>query len=330
MPVNKSAFLRYRIIDSCLTNRQRSFPTLQFIAEKVEQQLGNPISESMLRKDLQQMKETYNAPIKYERNRNGYCYTEPDFSIKEFPLTEDEIEALDFSTALFRQLKGTRMFEQFENAINKVIEGFRISKIIGKSESQILQIEEPLKTEANAELDNILNAILQKKTLTVTYHPFGRNEKPHVFSPYLLKEYHNRWYTVGYSNEAKNILTLSLDRIKKISSSTEKYISNTDFNPADFFKYSLGIVQRNNSKPHSILLSFSPEQAPYILTQPLHNSQKTILENDKEVQVELNIYITQELKMVILSYGEHVKVLKPVILRNEIKSIIENMSKIYK
>ena len=73
----------------------------------------------MFNKDIQQMKRTYGAPIIYSPYKKGYYYTEPDFSIKEFPLTHDEIEALDFSTELLEQVKGTKIFEQFENAINK-------------------------------------------------------------------------------------------------------------------------------------------------------------------------------------------------------------------
>ena len=96
MPVNKSAHLRYRIIDSCLTNRQKTYPTLQFIIAKIEEQLGNTISESMLRKDFQQMKDVYGAPIKYDRNRNGYYYTENSFSIKDTNQSRHPLLILSF------------------------------------------------------------------------------------------------------------------------------------------------------------------------------------------------------------------------------------------
>jgi predicted DNA-binding transcriptional regulator YafY len=67
------------------------------------------------------------------------------------------------------------------------------------------------------------------------------------------------------------------------------------------------------------------DQAAYILSQPLHHSQKTILQNDQEVQIQLKVYITQELKMAILSYGKEVKVLQPKSLRTELKKVIETM-----
>ena len=57
MPVNKSAHLRYRIIDACLTNPLRTYPSLKFIITKIEEQLDTTLSDSMFNKDIQQMKE---------------------------------------------------------------------------------------------------------------------------------------------------------------------------------------------------------------------------------------------------------------------------------
>lgn len=329
MPANKSALLRYHIIDSCLTNSLRKYPTMEFIIAKIEEQLDIPLSNSMFTKDIESMRRIYSAPIVYARAEKGYCYTEAGFSIKSFPLSHDEIEALDFSTALLQQLKDTPMFHHFETAINKVIEGYRICKVLGKSETQILQVEEPVKTEGSNWLEPLLKGITQKKCLLVHYHGFGRPAKDHSFSPYLLKEYRNRWYAIGFSSTAKNILVLALDRIMNISSSKENYVSDNDFTPAAFFKYSFGITQVNGIKAEKVTLLFTPLQAPYILTQPLHHSQKVISNDAKGLHIEMIVYITRELIMCILSYAENVKVLGPITLIKEISGHIGEMGRLY-
>src|SRR4030095_10551775 len=169
MPVNKNALLRYRIIDSCLTNQMKKYPDMEYILNRIQDHTDSSISESMFSKDIQNMKRIYNAPIKYNKAHCGYCYTEPDFSIKEFPLTHKEIEALDFSTALLGLLKGSKIFEQYQNAIDKVIEGYRISKIIGKSEKQIIQTEEPVISKDWQWLEVLLRAIIEKRVLRIKY-----------------------------------------------------------------------------------------------------------------------------------------------------------------
>lgn len=290
MPANKSALLRYHIIDSCLTNNQRKFPRMEYIIDKIEAQLHTSLSNSMFTKDIESMRRIYSAPIQYNRVQKGYHYAEPDFSIRKFPLTHEEIEALDFSTALFQQLKHTKIFYHFETAINKVIEGYRISKIIGKSETQLLQVEEPVKAEDNHWLEPILKAIVNKTSLTITYHGFGKQEKQHIMSPYLLKEYRNRWYTIGYAAKTKNILVWALDRITAIDISNEKFFSDEEFTPASYFKYSFGITQINDGKAEIVVLNFSARQAPYIISQPLHHSQQIISNDEKGLQIKLQFH----------------------------------------
>ena len=329
MPANKSALLRYRIIDSCLTNSLKKYPSMEFIIGKIEEQLDTTLSNSMFTKDIENMRDLYSAPIKYIRAHKGYSYTEPDFSIASFPLSHDEIEALDFSTALLQQLKHTRLFHHFETAINKVIEGYRISKILGKSETQFLQVEESVKTEGSQWLETLLQSITHKKCLQVLYQGYGRDEKVHILSAYLLKEYRNRWYAAGYSTSAKNILILALDRIKNIQSSKEKYISNNTFSPADFFKYSFGITQVHDAKAEQVDLLFTPYQSAYILSQPLHHSQQTIKNDENGLHVQLKVYITQELIMCILSYAAQVKVLGPKNLVKQIGDEVKEMGELY-
>jgi proteasome accessory factor B len=112
--------------------------------------------------------------------------------------------------------------------------------------------------------------------------------------------------------------------------SKNKYIPDDNFIPAKFFNYSLGIIQLHESIPQKVILSFSPKQAEYIISQPLHHYKKIIIKNSEEVKIELNLYITQELRMHILSYGENVAVLSPDILKDEIKDCIEKMQELYK
>jgi predicted DNA-binding transcriptional regulator YafY len=302
---------------------------MEYIIDKIEEQLGTSISTSMFSKDIGQMKSTYNAPINFHRLNKGYYYTEPDFSIREFPLTHEEIDALDYSTALLHQMKGTKIFQHFENAINKVIEGYRISSILGKSETQILQVEEPVHQENSNRLEVILKAIVSKQLLRISYKGFGKEEKVHRVSPYLLKEYRNRWYVIGYSDRVDKVLVLALDRIQQLSNDDGKFVSETDFVADDFFKYSFGITQVHEAIPEKIMISFTPKQANYIMSQPLHHSQRKIKEDENEMVIELRVYITAELKMSILSFGSEAVVLEPESLRNEIKETIEKMNEQY-
>ncbi|RYZ24388.1 MAG: WYL domain-containing protein, partial [Sphingobacteriales bacterium] len=265
MPANKSALLRYRIIDSCLTNNRRKYPSLDYIRQKIEEQLNSSISESMLNKDIRAMRVYYDAPVSFSREHRGYYYTEPSYSIREFPLTEEEIEALDFSTALLQQVKTTPLFGSFKNAIEKVIHGYRIAKVIGKSETQLLQVEEPVLDTGYEWLNALLKGTIQHQALKLTYKGYGRESRIYNLSPYLLKEYRNRWYVAGHTQETNDIRVMALDRIQSLEPLENSYTSDPEFNPQDFFQYSFGITQIHHAEPEEVILAFTREQAPYIL-----------------------------------------------------------------
>lgn len=329
MPKIKSAGVRYRIIDGCLTNTMHAYPTLEYLQKKIEQQLDTTISISMLNKDLAAMKQLYNAPIVYDKARGGYAYSDPDFSIAEFPLTVEEREALDISTALLQQIRGTKIFQQFENAINKVIEGYRISKIAGIEQRQFLQVEEPVRSPNNPYLEQLLQSVIHQQPLAITYQGYGREAKLHQFSAHLLKEYRNCWYVVGYSDRGKNLLVFALDRIKDIAASDAKYIKVEGFDPADFFKYSFGITQIHDAEAERVVLRFTTYQAPFVLNQPLHHSQQVLKQTDEFVELAYHVYLTTELIMTILSYGKQVKVLSPKKLANTIQATAQEMAALY-
>lgn len=329
MPVNKNALLRYYAIDACLTNSMRPFPNLEQIQQRVMQQLDGEISISMINKDLAQMRDLYAAPIKYDKVRKGYCYATPGYSIKSLPLSEEEIAALDYSTALLQQLKGSRIFDQFETAINRLIEGYRVSKLIGKSEKQLIQVEEPVSTGGNQWLEIILQAIVSQTQLTIDYAKFGATVKQHLVSPYLIKEYRNRWYVVGHAAANDKILILALDRIQQIQKSKSRFYADPGFQAEDYFQYSFGITHTASAAPEKIVVTFDKEQAPYILAQPLHHSQVVLHESNKGVTIQLTVYITTELLMTLLSYGAGLEVKEPLALRKKMQEKIAAMQAVY-
>jgi predicted DNA-binding transcriptional regulator YafY len=244
-------------------------------------------------------------------------------------LSEEEITALDYSTALLQQLKGSRIFDQFETAINRLIEGYRVSKLIGKSEKQLIQVEEPVATGGNEWLEMILQAIVSQTTLEIEYAKFGAPVKQHLLSPYLIKEYRNRWYVVGFSDAPRKVLILALDRINRIRKSKSPFYSDPTFQAADYFQYSFGITHTAAASPEKIVVTFDKEQAPYILAQPLHHSQVVLSESAKGVTVQLTVYVTAELIMSLLSYGPGVEVKEPLALRKTMQEKIEAMQRVY-
>jgi hypothetical protein len=95
------------------------------------------------------------------------------------------------------------------------------------------------------------------------------------------------------------------------------------------YRYCFGIISPNGKSPEEIVLSFEPYQGKYIKLLPLHDTQQILIDSANELQVKLKLYITYDLVMELLSFGETLKVIKPKSLIKEIRDAHEKAYKNY-
>jgi predicted DNA-binding transcriptional regulator YafY len=176
-------------------------------------------------------------------------------------------------------------------------------------------------SQGNEHLGPLLEYIRAKKSIRIAYRKFSDDKlKEYELHPYLLKEYHNRWYVVAFDVNGHGIRTFGLERIEKLETAEKKFTVDKNFNADHFFKYSIGITEISD-KPQEVILSFDPVPGKFLLTQPIHVSQTLLEQNKNEIHIGLNVLITQELITFILGYGAGVRVLKPTKLCRQIEEI---------
>jgi predicted DNA-binding transcriptional regulator YafY len=335
MPKNREALIRYRIINRLLINRK--YVSLQEMIAACEDALDKaPISVRTLRQDIFDMKNNrqlgYFAPIKYDYTGRAYHYTDQNYSIDRLPLTDEEIDALAFAGRMLEQFKGTEPFDQIEGAVDKILQHLKIRKEITAEEYRnFIDFEKSTITRSSEYIEILIKVIKKRQVILITHKPFYE-EKAFTtrFHPYLLKEYRNWWYVFGYSEHHKESRTFALDRIKKIEPEPLKIFIEPKFPPRDYFSKIIGISRMKGSREGRILLKFSRLQANYVLTQPLHESQKIVEESDNHVIISLDIYDSPDLIMILLSLGKEVEVLEPSSLRNDIKRIHVQSAELYR
>ncbi len=319
MPANKYALLRYRIIDDCLTNRFRPYPTKEDIQSACEDALygssGEHISISTIEKDMWAMKNEgelgYYAPIAYSKLEKGYHYTDKDYTIKEISLSEEDKEAIRFAATTLFQFKDLAIFDQFGSAIQKIMDRLSISpEIQDDAVERFVQFENTPVAKGTEHLPVLLQAIKSTQTVCFRYVSFAdESESERVLHPYLLKEYRNRWYVIGKDMDGERVKTFGLDRISDLSLREAYFTVDGDFDPETLFRYSFGITA--GGKPQKIVLKFAPQSGRYVKAQPLHPTQRIISENEDGLTVELKVIPSYELKATVLSYGKDVEVLEP-------------------
>lgn len=335
MPQNKSAAIRYRIIDACLTNKQRPFPTLDDLARICSEKLEKEISTSTIEKDISAMKRPrphgFDAHIIYSKERKGYAYGDPNFSISELRLEDEEWESLRYAAKLLYQYSDVPIFKDFKQAIEKIDARFKLQLDVEDEFLQThIQFESSNATTGYEWLGQIYKSIQSKWLLKISYENIYKNEtKEYSLVPYLLKENRNRWYLIAWVEERNDYLTFALDRIKSISIVQQKQKSRSDFNPDLFLQHSVGIM-KNEGKPQKIVLSIKDPYSKLIQLEPIHASQKTIKTTKDNIQIELSVYINPELCNRIISMSSYCKVIQPASLKRILKEMLEETLSLYK
>lgn len=327
MPANKYALLRYRIIDRCLTNKARPFPSKEDLRQACEDALygsdGEQISISTIEKDLWAMRNEgelgYYAPIAYSKYEKGYYYEDADYTINDINLGDDDLEALFFAADTLAQFRDIPLFRSYKTAIDKIVSKLRVNRDPNdRTTDAFIQFEEAPEVQGLEHLSPLAEAIKSRYRVDVAYSKFTSDTAEHyLIEPYLLKEYRNRWYLIGYNANLSDFRTYALDRIRSVERTGETFDPTTEFNPDNFFRHSIGITQLN-SEPVQIVLRSTPLQAKYLESQPLHKSQKLRFLDDGSAEVSLNVLITYELINEVMGYGKALEVISPVELRERI------------
>jgi predicted DNA-binding transcriptional regulator YafY len=259
--------------------------------ESEVQGLNFTISLRTFQRDVAEIASIYGIYIKY--NFSGKYY----FIEEEF-----EAEVSD------------RMFEAFDiyNALN-----------VKEQQSQYIHFESR-RSQGTEHFYGILHSIRNRLHITFSYQKYYKNHPENrTVEPLILKEFKHRWYLVARDTYDERIKFYALDRLTDLEVQKTHYEEDTGFDINKHLKYCFGMTIPEDETPSEIVLSFEPFQGKYIKSLPLHPSQKILIDSDEELRISLQLYLTHDFIMELLSLGDTVKVVEPQELVAEMKERLE-------
>ncbi|OYD45430.1 hypothetical protein CHU00_12355 [Sphingobacterium cellulitidis] len=283
----RETIIRHKLIINYLRNKPRTWVEIdQYLKRESElQDYKLSISQRQFQRDIEDILPLYGVII--QNNRSKKCY----------------------------------YIENLDNEADRSLEILDVLNIlrIGNNGSNNIVFENR-RPSGSENLWPMVQAMRGERAITFSYHKFYENyaEDRKLF-PMVLKEVKNRWYILGHDLEKMSLRVFGLDRITDLEIggklSLPKQSLDTDF----LFKHCFGIILPNkDQKVEEVILSYSPFQARYVKSLPLHNTQEVILENENEVRIKLNIYVTHDFIMELLSVAGEVKVIAPTSLKEEV------------
>lgn len=335
MASNKHAIIRYHALDQCFSNPGRKYFIDDLIAAcngALYEYTGS--SEGVKRRqvfeDIKFMESEQGWSVPLERLKDGkqvyYKYSDKSFSIKKQIINETEAKQLKDTLSILTRFKGMPQFEWMEEMLVRIESSFNLKALPGF----IVGFEHNPYLKGLNHFTDLFHAIQSKKVLEIQYRSFKQTEPSKIIlHPYYLKQFNSRWFLFGYNEDYNNISNLALDRILSINTIKKEYQENTKVNFEEYFEDVVGVTVSGLDEVAKVHLEIEPSLWPYIESKPIHGSQRIISRKNEKVIIELLVQLNYELVTALFSYGEGIKVIEPIKLKEEIKNKANSLIRKY-
>lgn len=171
-----------------------------------------------------------------------------------------------------------------------------------------------------------MQAMLDNAVLRIEYRKYlSRETDARTIRPYAVKEFEKRWYLVAWSEEAGQLRTYALDRIKALERTGGSFKMPRDFDVDELFRDSYGIYLPEGETPVLVKLRATERESAYLQDLPLHPSQVSIGPNLFALRVIPNPNFLMEL----CKRADRLEVLEPAELREAVRQALNNAILLY-
>lgn len=301
--------------------------------ERMLRELG--VSRATFKRDIEHMRSRLHAPIEWDRDEGGYKYANhPDAQRQALPglwFNSSEAYALLMMQALLSDMQPGLLgshIEPLKARLRALIETGQHPASEVENRVRLLNVGARPVPEKNFEY--VAKALLSRQRLAITYYVRERDESStREVSPQLLIHYRGNWYLVAWCHKQAALRSFSMDAMEQVGvvAKASKTVSKRE--QEGFTGQGYGIFSGN--KVRWAKLRFSAERARWVSREQWHPLQRSTLNKDGRLTLEIPFVDMRELSMDILRHGRHVEVLEPrelqLEVRAELKRALDQYSK---
>ena len=328
------AEIRYQVLDRCFSDKTRYY-FIDTLLKAVNKALRNDgwkeISERTLWNTIKEMENNPNWNVvltnKKKDGRRYFRYEDPTYSIYRQDLDERQLAQLKSMLLMLQQFHDLEEFDRIKELLKQLEQHYNFT--LGDTQN-IISYDTDRNVDGMEFLSPLFEAITTQQALEITYQPYNKDAYTRIIHPYYIKQYNGRWFLLGLEiNEPyRNITNMALDRIQKIDVSLEPYIPNTEYDFREYFVDIIGVSIKKHQEPVKIELRVAKQRMPYIITKPIHGSQRN--HRKDEGIIELELIPNREFYQRLLSFGGDIEILSPDSVREEMAKKAEELYNLYK
>lgn len=348
MPANKNALIRYRYLDEMLSSRVRYY-TRQELTDKINEKLATPVSKRCVEKDLIDIQDEWG--IEYDEKiydgKKYIHYADSSFSIFNKELTSEERTLLKSVLDTIGQFDGLPNFEWLESMRLKLSKGgnsvLSSSDLEEESDRKIIEFNSNPYLKNTNMIAGLFQHIASKQSIRIEYKPYYSTDSfPVVVSPYRLKQFNNRWYLICCRIPDGRFCNYALDRMVSYNVADDVEFMPCPVDIDEHFDDIIGVTYVSDASVEKVIFAGSPKEIQFILTKPLHWSQRCPSQYEQEILHSEYpnvpddwVFLTIECKWnfelitTLFSFGERIVVVSPERVLADLRKKLDMMNTLY-
>ena len=301
-----------------------------FALHKLLSSHRNPVSRQLIEQELEcsratakrivdNMRDYLNAPIEYDRARNGYYYAHDSEygQMYELPgvwFNASELHALLSVQQLLETVQPGLLERQLAPLKSHIGKLLKAQHSGGDQISQRIRILRAASRPPGDFFQTVASALARRRRLAVTYFKRGEDKQSErELSPQRLLHYRDNWYLEAWCHLRADLRTFALDSIRKAQMLEKPAEEVAEQSLQEYSAGTYGIFS-GNAEQTAVLL-FRPERARWVAAEQWHPDQQSRWLDDGRYELKVPYSQTPELIMDILKYGPDVEVAGPEALR---------------
>ena len=251
-------------------------------------------------------------PVYSEKGRYGGIGLIKNFTIDKSFLSQNEQNEILFA------LQSLNAVQYSKNNVTLT----KLNSIFNRKADDWIEVDFSRYGENDSILfEKIKNSILEKKVIEFIYfNTKGKNSKRTV-EPLKLWFKEKAWYLFAYCHKKKDIRQFKIARIKNLELTCEHF-------ERELKKEDLKNQNNMNGKGTKIVIEIDKSQAYRVYDEFFE--ENIVKKENGNFEITIEIFENEWLYGYLLSFGEHLKVLKPARIREILAKKIEKMRENYK
>lgn len=324
----------YRLVYIIRRLRDGTYPNTRTLASALE------VSERTVLRDLDLLRDDWGAPIQFDRRRNGFYLTDPQWTppVGQAPVRLGTGEAVALLLALhaLEAVRAHGLEGAFRSLLDKLPQLLPdpVTVDLASLTQRISFYFEPTRGDPQQvaeRLARLRQAIEQRRVLAMRYYTASRDEETfRQLEPYHLRYYDGAWYLVGYCRWRRDVRTFAVDRIRHCELLDETFPPPPPerFSPDTYFGEAWRL--QRGAERQRVVIRFSPEQARFVRGRTWHPTQESWEEPDGSLVLSFLVLGVEEIQRWLLQFGSSVEVLAPESLRRALAEEAERMFALYR